>query len=36
MYTNKTTYRIMTHGLSKKMLGNRNWLVHGGSFLPLG
>jgi hypothetical protein len=36
MYTNKTTDRIMTHGLSKKMVGNRNGLVHGGSFLPLG
>ena len=36
MYTYKTTDRIMTHGLSKKMVGNRNGLVHGGSFLPLG
>ena len=36
LYTQKTTNRIMTHGLSKKMVGNRNGLVHGGSFLPLG
>ena len=36
LYTQKTTDRIMTHGLSKKMVGNRNGLVHGGSFLPLG
>ena len=35
LYTQKTTDRIMTHGLSKKMV-NRNGLVHGGSFLPLG
>jgi hypothetical protein len=36
LYTKKTTDRIMTHGLSKKTVGNRNGLVHGGSFLPLG
>jgi len=36
LYTQKTTDRIMTHGLSNKMVGNRNGLVHGGSFLPLG
>ena len=36
LYTQKTTDRIMTGGLSKKIVGNRNGLVHGGSFLPLG
>ena len=35
LYTKKTTDRIMTHGLSKKMV-NQNGLMHGGSFLPLG
>ena len=36
LYTQRTTDRIMTHGLSSHKSGTRNGLVHGGSFLPLG
>lgn len=36
LYSAKTTERIMTHGLSHKMSGTKNGLLHGGSFLPLG
>ncbi len=36
LYTQRTTDRIMTHGLSSHKTGTRNGLVQGGSFLPLG
>ena len=36
LYTQRTTDRIMTNGLSSHKSGTRNGLVHGGSFLPLG
>ena len=36
MYTEKTQGRIQTHGLTSKMSGTKNGLMHGGSFLPLG
>ena len=36
LYTQRTTDRIMTHGLTSRQAGSRNGLVHGGSFLPLG
>ena len=36
LYTTKTTDRIMTHGLTSHKSGNKNGLMQGGSFLPLG
>lgn len=36
MYTERTQDRIQTHGLTSRMSGTKNGLMHGGSFLPLG